>query len=120
MRPCAPAAVADSAALPCTPRHRVRLAHASSELGAEAAATALGALALDPEGRQVLVRSALISTWLRANRTGTAIHAAPESGVSSTLGNVFGGVGGVFNKVGGRRGGRGARVGPRVATCRHV
>ena len=57
--------------------HRVRLAHASSELDAEATTAALGALAADPEARQVLVRSALISTWLRANRTGTAVHAAP-------------------------------------------
>ena len=27
------------------------------------------------------------------------MHAPPESAVSSTLGNVFGGVGGIFNKV---------------------
>jgi len=80
-------------------QHRIRLAHTSSELDAQATSTALGALAADPEVRQVLVRSALISSWLRSNRTGTAVHAPPESAVSSTLGNVFGGVGGIFNKV---------------------
>jgi len=75
-------------------QHRLRLQHQeTNELSAANAASALRAIAAQPESRAVLMRSAQQKRWLKASKEARKLGAAPGSAtsISSMLG--------IFSKV---------------------